>query len=118
MPLCAREDVGIMPYFPLASGFLTGKYRTATDKTKSVRGGGAVKHLEGKGKPVLAALDAVGARHGATCAQVALAWIMTKPAIAAPIASATSVQQITELMGALKLTLRAEDVAELDEASA
>jgi aryl-alcohol dehydrogenase (NADP+) len=118
MPLCARESVGIMPYYPLASGFLTGKYRSAADKTKSVRGGGAVKHLESKGKPVLAALDAVAARQGATCAQVALAWIMTKPAVAAPIASATSVQQLTELMGALELTLSADDVAELDKASA
>jgi aryl-alcohol dehydrogenase (NADP+) len=118
MPLCEREEVAIMPYFPLASGFLTGKYRTGADKTKSVRGGSAVKHLEGKGKPVLAALDAVAARHGATCAQVALAWIMARPAIAAPIASATSVAQITELMGALELTLSAADVAELDKASA
>ncbi len=118
MPLCAREDIGILPYYPLASGFLTGKYRSAADKTKSVRGGSAVKHLESKGKPVLAALDAVAARHGATCAQVALAWIMTKPAIAAPIASATSVAQITELMGALELTLSADDVTELDQASA
>jgi len=118
MPLCVREGVGIMPYYPLASGFLTGKYRTSADKTKSVRGGGAVKHLDGKGKPVLAALDAVAARHGATCAQVALAWIMAKPAIAAPIASATSVAQITELMGALKLSLGADDIAELDKASA
>ena len=118
MPLCAREGIGIMPYYPLASGFLTGKYRCAADKTKSVRGGSAVKHLDGKGKPVLAALDAVAARHDATCAQVALAWIMTKPAIAAPIASATSVRQITELMGALELTLSADDVAELDQASA
>ena len=107
-----------MPYFPLASGFLTGKYRTTADKTKSVRGGGAVKHLEGKGKAVLASLDAVAARHGATCAQVALAWIMAKPAIAAPIASATSVAQVTELMGALKLALGADDIAELDKASA
>ncbi len=118
MPLCTREGIGIMPFYPLASGFLTGKYRTAADKTKSVRGGGAVKHLEGKGKLVLAALDSVAARHGATCAQVALAWVMTKPAVAAPIASATSVQQITELMGALELTLSADDVAELDKASA
>lgn len=117
MPLCAREEIGIMPYFPLASGFLTGKYRTAADKTKSVRGGGAVKHLEGKGKPVLAALDAVAARHGATCAQAALAWVMAKPAIAAPIASATSVAQLAELMGALDLELDANDVAELDRAS-
>jgi len=118
MPLCAREGVAILPYYPLASGFLTGKYRTSSDKTKSVRGGGAVKHLEGKGKPVLAALDAVAARHGATCAQVALAWVMAKPAIGAPIASATSVAQITELMGALELTLSAADVTELDRASA
>lgn len=118
LPLCEREDVAVMPYFPLASGFLTGKYRSAADKTKSVRGAGAVKHLEGKGKPVLAALDAVAARHGATCAQVALAWIMTKPAIAAPIASATSVAQLKELMGALTVTLTREDVEELDKASA
>jgi aryl-alcohol dehydrogenase-like predicted oxidoreductase len=117
IPLCQREGVAITPYYPLASGFLTGKYRTSADKTKSVRGGGAVKHLEGKGKPVLAALDAVAARHGATCAQVALAWVMAKPAIAAPIASATSVAQITELMGALELNLTAADVAELDKAS-
>jgi aryl-alcohol dehydrogenase-like predicted oxidoreductase len=117
MPLCAREDVGILPYFPLASGFLTGKYRTSADAAKSPRGGGAVKHLEGKGKPVLAALDSVAARQDATCAQVALAWVMAKPAIAAPIASATSVAQLTELMGALELTLTAADVAELDEAS-
>jgi aryl-alcohol dehydrogenase-like predicted oxidoreductase len=118
MPLCAREGVAILPYFPLASGFLTGKYRTAADRTKSARGNGAVKHLEGKGKPVLAVLDAVAARHGATCAQVALAWVIAKPAIAAPIASATSVAQITELMGALELKLSAADEAELDEASA
>jgi aryl-alcohol dehydrogenase-like predicted oxidoreductase len=118
MPLCAREGVALMPYYPLASGFLTGKYRTSADKTKSVRGGGAVKHLEGRGKPVLAALDSVAARHGATCAQVALAWVMAKPAIAAPIASATSVAQLTELMGALALELTPTDVAELDAASA
>jgi aryl-alcohol dehydrogenase (NADP+) len=118
MPLCDREGIAILPYYPLASGFLTGKYRTSTDKTKSVRGGSAVKHLEGKGKPVLAALDAVAARRGATCAQVALAWIMAKPAIAAPIASATSVAQVTELMGALSLALTREDIALLDSASA
>ena len=118
VPLCEREDVAIMPYYSLASGFLTGKYRTAADKTKSVRGGGAVKHLEGKGKAVLAALDAVAAKHGATCAQVALAWVMAKPAVAAPIASATSVAQVTELMKALEITLGADDVAQLDKASA
>ena len=76
------------------------------------------KYLDGKGPEVLAALDAVAARRGATCAQVALAWIMTKPAIAAPIASATSVAQLNEIMGALELSLSAADVAELDKASA
>jgi aryl-alcohol dehydrogenase-like predicted oxidoreductase len=117
VPLCVRESVAILPYYGLASGFLTGKYRSAADAGKSVRGAGAAKHLKGKGPAVLAALDAVAARHRATCAQVALAWLMAKPAIAAPIASATSVEQVTELMGALKLILSAADVAELDRAS-
>jgi aryl-alcohol dehydrogenase (NADP+) len=118
MPLCAREHVSIIPYFGLASGFLTGKYRSAADKSKSPRGAGMDKYLDAKGFKVLAALDAVAARQDATCAQVALAWIMAKPAIAAPIASATSVAQVTELIGALRLTLSAADVAELDAASA
>jgi aryl-alcohol dehydrogenase-like predicted oxidoreductase len=118
VPLCLRENVAILPYFGLASGFLTGKYRTAADAAKSPRGAGAVKRLEGNGAAVLAALDAVAVRHGATCAQVALAWLMAKPAVAAPIASATSVAQLTELMGALELELTAVDMAELDRASA
>jgi aryl-alcohol dehydrogenase-like predicted oxidoreductase len=118
MPLCAREHVSILPYFGLASGFLTGKYRSAADKSKSPRGGGMDKYLDAKGLKVLAALDAVAARQDATCAQVALAWIMAKPAIAAPIASATSVAQVTELMGALRLKLGGADLAELDAASA
>jgi aryl-alcohol dehydrogenase-like predicted oxidoreductase len=118
MPLCEREGLSLVPYFGLASGFLTGKYRSAADKSKSVRGARMDKYLEGKGPAVLAVLDAVAARHDATCAQVALAWIMVKPAIAAPIASATSVAQLNEIMGALQLSLSEADVAELDEASA
>jgi len=118
MPLCVRERVSILPYFGLASGFLTGKYRGAADKGKSPRGAGMDKYLDGKGLAVLAALDEVAARHRASCAQVALAWIMAKPAIAAPIASATSVAQLTELMGALELKLRAADIGQLDAASA
>jgi aryl-alcohol dehydrogenase-like predicted oxidoreductase len=117
-PLCVRERVSIFPYFSLASGYLTGKYRTAADKAKSARGGRMDKYMAGKGPAVLAALDAVSARHRATPAQVSLAWLMAKPAIAAPIASATSVVQLKELMGALALTLSAEDVADLDRASA
>lgn len=118
MPLCERERVSVFPYFALASGYLTGKYRTAADKAKSARGGRMDKYMQGKGPAVLAALDAVGARHGATPAQIALAWLMAKPAIAAPIASATSVAQLRELMGALAVTLSGDDVAELDRASA
>jgi aryl-alcohol dehydrogenase-like predicted oxidoreductase len=118
MPLCAREGISLTPYYGLASGYLTGKYRGAGDKSKSVRGGRMDKYMEGKGPAVLAAMDAIGARTGATLAQIALAWIMTKPAIAAPIASATSVAQLTELMGALRVTLTAEDIAELDRVSA
>jgi aryl-alcohol dehydrogenase-like predicted oxidoreductase len=118
MGLCEREGVSLLPYYGLASGYLTGKYRTPEDKSKSPRGGRMDKYMEGKGPAVLAAMDAVSARTGASLAQIALAWIMAKPAIAAPIASATSVAQLTELMGALRVTLSAEDVAALDRASA
>lgn len=118
MPLCEREGVSLLPYYGLASGYLTGKYRSAADKAKSPRGGRMDKYMAGKGPAVLAALDEVSARHNATPAQVALAWIMAKPAIAAPIASATSVEQLTELMGALRVELSAADIATLDRASA
>jgi aryl-alcohol dehydrogenase-like predicted oxidoreductase len=118
MPLCERENVSLIPYYGLASGYLTGKYRTAEDKSKSIRGGRMDKYMEGKGPAVLAALDAVAARHSATPGQIALAWVMAKPAIAAPIASTTSVAQLTELMGSLRVTLSGADAAELDRASA
>jgi aryl-alcohol dehydrogenase-like predicted oxidoreductase len=117
MPLCVKEGVSLLPYYGLASGYLTGKYRSEADKTKSPRGARMDKYMQGKGPAVLAALDAVAARHEATPAQVALAWIMAKPAIAAPIASASSVGQLKELMGALNVALSAEDVAALDKAS-
>ncbi|WP_395646562.1 aldo/keto reductase [Terricaulis sp.] len=117
-PLCVKEEISLIPYYGLANGYLTGKYRTEADKSKSIRGGRMDKYMQGKGPAVLAALDAIGARLGATPGQVALAWLMAKPAMAAPIASATSVAQITELMGALKVKLSATDVAELDKASA
>jgi aryl-alcohol dehydrogenase-like predicted oxidoreductase len=120
VPFCVRENVSILPYFGLASGFLTGKYRTPADFSKSPRGAAPRmdKFLQGNGGVVLAALDGVAARHEATCAQVALAWIMAKPGMAAPIASATSVAQVNELMGALDLKLTATDLAQLDQVSA
>lgn len=117
MPLCVSEQVSLLPYYGLASGYLTGKYRSEADKTKSPRGARMDKYMQGKGPAVLSALDAVGARCEATPAQVALAWIMAKPAIAAPIASATNVDQLQELMGALRVKLSATDIAELDDAS-
>ena len=116
--LCVDQDVAIISYYGLASGFLTGKYRSAADLGKSPRGAGAKKHLESeRGQAVLAALDAVSAELGATPAQVALAWVMARPAVAAPIASATSLQQLHELMGAARLTLDAGQMARLDAAS-
>ena len=118
VPLCERETVSLITYFALASGYLSGKYRSAEDKKKSVRGMRMDKYLEGNGPKVLAAMDAVSAGTGATLAQIALAWIMAKPAIGAPIASATSVAQLRDIMGALDVTLSAEDIAALDAASA
>jgi aryl-alcohol dehydrogenase-like predicted oxidoreductase len=118
-PLARREDIGVIPYYALASGFLTGKYRSAADLAKSAARGGAVKkYLDPRGLGVLAALDEVAAAHQATPAQVALAWLMARPGITAPIASATSVEQLRELCAAADLVLAADEIARLDTASA
>jgi aryl-alcohol dehydrogenase-like predicted oxidoreductase len=117
--LCVREEIGVIPFFSLAAGFLTGKYRNEADLNKSVRGPRtAGKYLKTGGLKVLAALDSVAAAHGATVAQVALAWLMARPALTAPIASATNPAQLAELLGAVKLSLTAGDIAALDAASA
>jgi len=112
--ICKREGLGVIPYFSLASGFLTGKYRTEADLKKSPRGGQMKPLLEGRGPKVLAALDSVAARHGATPAQVALAWLMARPSITAPIASATSVAQLKEILASASLTVSSDDMAMLD----
>jgi len=118
-PLARREGLGVIPYYALASGFLTGKYRSAADLSKSAARSGAVKRfLNPKGLGVLAALDEVAAAHRATPAQAALAWMMARPGLTAPIASATSVEQLHELLGAAELVLSAEEIAVLDRASA
>ena len=118
-PVAARERVAVLPYYGLASGFLTGKYRSEADVAKSARGGGIAKKYFGpRGTRVLAALDDVAARHRATPAQVALAWLMAKPDIAAPIASASRVDQLREILAAASLALDAQDMADLDRASA
>ncbi|WP_198372398.1 aldo/keto reductase [Roseomonas rosulenta] len=119
LPLCRAEQVGVITYSALASGFLTGKYRGEGDLAKSVRGPRSVaKHMTPKGMGVLAALDAVAARRGIGPAAVALAWQLARPGITAPIASATSPEQLAELAQAAEVALGAEDMAELDAASA
>jgi aryl-alcohol dehydrogenase-like predicted oxidoreductase len=119
LPLCRAREVGVIPYSSLASGFLTGKYRSEADLGKSVRGARSVaKHLVPRGMQVLAALDAVAARVHATPTQVALAWQLARPGITAPIASATSPEQLRDLVRAASLALDAEAVAALDAASA
>jgi aryl-alcohol dehydrogenase-like predicted oxidoreductase len=118
-PLVLKEGIGVINYYALASGFLSGKYRTDADLTKSSARSGAVKkYLNPQGLKVLAALDDIAAAHKATTAQVALAWLMARPGITAPIASATSLDQLQELIGAVNLKLSANDIAALDGASA
>jgi aryl-alcohol dehydrogenase-like predicted oxidoreductase len=117
-PLCRREQIGVIPYYSLASGFLTGKYRSKQDAGKSPRGSGATKYLDERGLRVLAALDEVASAHQASVAQVALAWLLAKPELTAPIASATSLAQLEELLGAVRLEPTQEDLGRLDGASA
>jgi len=113
--LVREAGVGVVCYYALASGFLTGKYRSEADLGKSAARGGAVgKYLNGHGLRVLAALDDVARRHDATPAQVALAWLMARPGISAPIASATTPAQVAELAGAVRLRLSDEDMQRLD----
>ncbi|MBV9892319.1 MAG: aldo/keto reductase [Rhizobacter sp.] len=116
-PLCVERGVGVINYYALASGFLTGKYRSAADFGKSVRGKGAGKYLNERGLAVLGALDAVAATIGATSAQVALAWQIARPSITAPIASATDERQLAELVAAARLRLDAASIAAIDRAS-
>lgn len=116
-PLCVREQIGVINFFGLARGFLTGKYRSEADLGKSPRGGGVKQYLNARGLGVLAALDEVAAPLKATPAQVALAWQMARPSITAPIASATSVAQLQDLMGAAALVLDGAAMARLDAAS-
>jgi aryl-alcohol dehydrogenase-like predicted oxidoreductase len=115
--LCVARGIAAVPYFALASGFLTGKYRSKADLAGKSRGSRVERYLNDQGLGVLRALDAVAAETRATPAQVALAWLAAQPAVAAPIASATSVRQLEELLGAMRLTLTQEQFVRLDQAS-
>jgi aryl-alcohol dehydrogenase-like predicted oxidoreductase len=118
-PLVRREQIGVISYYALASGFLSGKYRSEADLAKSASRGGSVrKYLDPRGLGILAALDEVAAAHRATPAQVALAWLIARPGLTAPIASATSLEQLHELLGAVRLALTPDEIARLDLASA
>jgi hypothetical protein len=116
--LCFERNLGVLPYFGLSSGFLTGKYRTPADFGKSVRGGRMAAYLNERGLRVLAALDEVAAERGATPAQIALAWLAAQPGVTAPIASATNVAQLDELLGVMTLELSADQVERLNAVSA
>ena len=115
-PLAARFGLAVAPYYALASGFLTGKYRgEAVDSARAERAGG---YLDERGAAVLAALDAVAGAHGVTVAAVAIAWLLTKPAVVSPIASARTPEQLAQLLPAVDLVLTADEIARLDGASA
>ena len=115
---CVENNIGVVPYYGLASGFLTGKYRGADDFGKSVRGGRMQEFLDGTGPAVLAAMDTVAEETGASLAQIALAWLKAQPAVTAPIASATSVAQVEDLLGAIDLTLNDDQLERLTTAGA
>src|SRR5437588_12902726 len=112
-----KENLGVIPYYSLASGFLTGKYRSADDLSKSPRGQAVKKYLDDRGLRILKALDQVAEQHNSTPARVALAWLIAHPSITAPIASATSVDQLKELIEATKLTLDPGSIERLTQAS-
>jgi len=116
--LCMKEGLGVVTYFSLASGFLTGKYRSKGDLGQSKRGGGVAKYLTPRGEAILTALDEVSGRHATKPAEVALAWLIGREGVTAPIASATSVAHVESFARAASLSLSSEDLAALDAASA
>ena len=115
--VCLDNDLGVIPYYSLASGFLSGKYRSEADLAKSPRGSKVQRYLNAHGETIVAALDAVAARHSATPAQVALAWLIARPSITAPIVSATATAQLKEILKSVELRLSPQDISELDHAS-
>jgi aryl-alcohol dehydrogenase-like predicted oxidoreductase len=118
-PICSGNGLGVITYFSLAAGFLTGKYRSPADAQKSVRGRAAVdKYLNERGRRILAALDVVSAAHGVSPAQVALAWVMARPSVTSAIASASKVEQLGDLLAAAELRLTNSEISRLDAASA
>lgn len=117
--LCMAEHLGVICYFGLARGFLSGKYRSEADLSKSPRGASiGERYLNPRGMRILHALDAIAATHAATPAEVALAWLIARPGVTAPIASATGVEQMASLIRSVHIDLSPDDIASLDQASA
>jgi len=116
--ICLSENLGVIPYYGLAMGFLSGKYRSESDLTKSARGKGVKNYLTPRGLRILDTLDKIANRYHATPATIALAWLIACPAITAPIASATSVQQLKQLVKAASIGLDEEAINELNTTSA
>ncbi|PAL20404.1 aldo/keto reductase [Sphingopyxis sp. GW247-27LB] len=114
--LCIAEGLGVVTYFSLASGYLSGKYRDAGDLSKSPRGARVQPYMEGRGPAVLAAMERIAGETGASLPQIALAWVAAQPGVTAPIASATSVEQLDEIMGSEALRLSPEQLAALTRA--
>jgi aryl-alcohol dehydrogenase-like predicted oxidoreductase len=115
--VCQENRLGVIPYFSLAGGFLTGKYRTAADANHKARGNSVSRYLNDRGFRILRALGEVAERHNATPAQVSLAWLMARPPVTAPIASATSVEQLESLVAAATLRLDEASLEQLNQAS-
>jgi aryl-alcohol dehydrogenase-like predicted oxidoreductase len=116
--LCVAENIGVIPFYGIAAGYLTGKYRTEADLGKSPRGSRAEHYMQRTGPAVLAAMDKVAAETGASLGAIALAWLAAQPAIVAPITSATSVEQLAELLPSMTLQLTPDQLARLSEAGA
>jgi aryl-alcohol dehydrogenase-like predicted oxidoreductase len=117
-PIVAEHGLAVLPYYALAKGFLTGKYRTGAGDADSPRAEGAAAYLDSRGRAVLAALDAIAASHGTSVAAVGLAWLAAQPHVVAPIASARNTEQLADLLPALSLTLDPDELARLTAASA
>ena len=118
LPVVKRYEVGVIPYFSLAAGFLTGKYRQGSDTSGAARGGMVKKYFNEQGFAVVDVLEEVAARHEVSAAQVALAWLLAQPGVTAPIASATSDRHLDDLVGATTLRLTHEDLRVVNEVSA
>jgi aryl-alcohol dehydrogenase-like predicted oxidoreductase len=112
--LCLEKRIGVINYFPLASGFLSGKYRGKEDLNKSIRGGGVSKYMNKKGFSILTTIDLLAKKHASKPASIAIAWYLARPSVTSPIASATSPEQLKDLMQGLNIKLDNEDIQQLD----